>query len=524
MRLSVLPAPPFAFGRGMHRFEQVDRQRHSDIASTAYTICTHQLLQINTEALWLKATSAATRWQKNPGKTLRRRSRQELQTGPPRLSPRSSPAASPRPSNRRALARTPRRPAGPLDDVRAGVRLVIDGVSGVTGIVEAMHQRIARVAPPLGVVEDAPTRGITGLVYRSIRGTTGLVGKALDVALAGAQALLHASLRDVPPEQAMPRRDAVVAALNGVIGDHLERTGNPLAIPFELRLHNGIAGSPDSPAAGARLLLLVHGLCMNDTQWTRGGHDHGDALARDLAYVPIYARYNSGRHISDNGRDLATALERLLRHWPHRVESVAIVGHSMGGLVARSAIHQATQAGLDWPAKVRKLVFLGTPHHGAPMERGGNWLHRGLGISPYLSPFTRLSGLRSEGITDLRHGNLLKRDWVRGRFEHRDTRTVVPLPPGVACYAVASTLGRADAKGDDDGVGPSARASTARELTGAWLGDGLVPLASALGRHAKPTRDLRIPPSHVWIGQGINHLDLLSSPAVYRQLRRWLEN
>jgi pimeloyl-ACP methyl ester carboxylesterase len=397
------------------------------------------------------------------------------------------------------LARLPKQPVGLLGDVRGGVRLVIDGVGGVTGIVEAMHHRIASRSPPLGFVPDAPTRGITGMVYRSIRGTTGLVGKALDVALAGAEALLQASLRDLPQGEAMPRRDAVVAALNGVVGDHLERTGNPLAMQLELRVRDELPATADVPATGTRLLLLIHGLCMNDQQWTRGGHDHGQALADALGYTPVYLRYNSGRHISVNGRELAEALEQFVRQWPHPVQSVAIIGHSMGGLVARSALHQAAQAGMDWPAKVRQLVFLGTPHHGAPLERGGNWLHLGLGISPYVAPFTRLSGLRSEGITDLRHGNLLEQDWSRSRFEQHDTRSVVPLPHGVACYAIAGTLGQGDA-----------------------LGDGLVPLASALGRHAKPTRDLHIPASHVWIGRGINHLDLLGSAAVYRRLRRWL--
>lgn len=174
----------------------------------------------------------------------------------------------------------------------------------------------------------------------------------------------------------------------------------------------------------------------------------------------------------------------------------------MGGLVARSAVYHASQAGMAWPSRLRQLVFLGSPHHGAPLERGGNWLHRGLGLSPYVAPFTRLSGLRSEGITDLRHGSLLDADWATGRFTQRDTREVVPLPVGVSCYAVAGTLGQ--------GAG------------GEWLGDGLVPVASALGRHTRPTRDLRIPPSHAWTARGINHLDLLSSRTVYRRLRKWL--
>jgi hypothetical protein len=391
------------------------------------------------------------------------------------------------------LTKASKHRTGALTDLRGGARLVIDGVKGVTGIVEAMHSRIARVPPPLGTLADKPTTGITGLVYRSIHGTTGLVGKAIDTALAGVESVLPPS---IPDGQASASRDAVVAALNGVMGDHLERTGNPLAIRMSLRPR------PADAAKGPRVLLLVHGLCMSDHQWTRDGHDHGQALA-SLGYCPVYARYNSGLHVSANGAELAAQLEALLDDWPVAVESLAVIGHSMGGLVVRSALHEAMHAGMHWPAKLRQLVFLGTPHHGAPLERGGNWLHRGLGVSPYVAPLTRLSGLRSSGITDLRHGNLLDQDWAENRFAHRDTRAVVPLPHGVACYAVAGTIGEG--------------------ATDEWLGDGLVPLASALGRHAKPTRDLHIPQSHQWIARGVNHLDLLGSEAVYRRLRRWLK-
>jgi hypothetical protein len=391
------------------------------------------------------------------------------------------------------LTKVSKHRTGALADLRGGARLVIDGVRGVTGIVEAMHSRIARVPPPLGTLADKPTTGITGLVYRSIQGTTGLVGKALDAALAGVESVLPPS---TPDGAATASRGAVVAALNGVMGDHLERTGNPLAIRMSLRPR------PADAAKGPRVLLLVHGLCMTDHQWTRDGHDHGQALA-SLGYCPVYVRYNSGLHISANGAELAAQLEALLDGWPVAVESLAVIGHSMGGLVARSALHEAIHAGMHWPARLKQLVFLGTPHHGAPLERGGNWLHRGLGVSPYVAPFTRLSGLRSSGITDLRHGNLLDQDWAENRFAHRDTRALVPLPHGVACYAVAGTIGEG--------------------ATDEWLGDGLVPLASALGRHAKPTRDMHIPLSHQWIARGVNHLDLLGSEAVYRRLRRWLK-
>jgi hypothetical protein len=394
------------------------------------------------------------------------------------------------------LPRPSTRPPGALGDLRGGARLVIDGVRGVTGIVESMHSRIARVPLPLGHLPEAPTTGITGLVYRSIHGTTGLVGKAIDTALAGIEAMLPAASSQAGPGRFAPEREAAVAALNGVMGDYLESSGNPLAIDMELRVH------PADAARSPHVLVLVHGLCMTAHQWTRDGHDHGQALAASAGWTPVYASYNTGRHISVNGAEMAAQLEQLLDGWPVPAKSLAVIGHSMGGLAMRSALQHALQAGMRWPAKLTRLVFLGTPHHGAPLERGGNWLHRALGISPYVAPFTRLSGLRSAGITDLRHGNLQEQDWAGDRFAHRDTRAALPLPAGVACYAIAGTLGEG---GTDE-----------------WLGDGLVPVASALGRHARTTRDLHIPPSRQWIARGVNHLDLLGSDAVYRRLKRWL--
>ena len=377
-----------------------------------------------------------------------------------------------------------------LADVRGAVRLTVDGIHGVTRIAQGLHGSIAGLAPPLGMRPERPAGGIAGFVYRTVRTASGLVGTGLDVALGGLEALLASE--QAGGEEA-PQRLAVLSALNGVLGDHLARTGNPLALGMELQVR---------AAARPRLLLLVHGLCMNDTQWTRNGHDHGLALARSLDCTPVYVRYNSGRHVSENAAELAARLQELVTHWPVAVESLAIVGHSMGGLVARSAVHQASEAGMAWPRQLRQMVFLGTPHHGAALERAGNWLHTVLGLSPYLAPFTRLGRLRSDGITDLRHGNLVASDWKDGRFLHRDTRSVVALPRHVACYAVAGSLGN--------------------DRTGAPLGDGLVSAASALGRHPNPSHDLRIPAAHTWVARGVHHLDLLGSRAVYRKLRRWL--
>jgi pimeloyl-ACP methyl ester carboxylesterase len=265
------------------------------------------------------------------------------------------------------------------------------------------------------------------------------------------------------------------------------------------------------PAARPRLLLMLHGLCMNDQQWTaqHGGQaiNHGEALAQAMDATPLYLRYNTGRHIADNGRELADQLEALLRQWPVPVQDITLLGHSMGGLVARSAVHQAQRRQLAWPARLRGLVFLGTPHHGAPLERAGQWLHRLLGATPYTAPLAGLARLRSAGITDLRHGQVRGDDAAaHDRFAHtEDRRQPLPLPAGVACYAVAATTA-------------GQRSRVADRL----VGDGLVPLRSALGQHDDPAHRLAFDSTHQWVAYRTGHLELLSSPAVTAQLRHWL--
>lgn len=384
-------------------------------------------------------------------------------------------------------------------------RLAIDAASGITDLVEAMHLNIARAPGMLGVPARGSTSGITGLVYESIRGAAALMGAGMDAMLAPIIPLLGE--RSSPPG-----REAVLAALNGVMGDHLAATHNPLAISMTLRR----GGKPLTleqralaaaiPGSGSKLLIVLHGLCMNDLQCRRKGHDHGAALARDLGYTPVYLHYNSGLHVSTNGRAFARLAETLLDQWPAPLEDFAIVAHSMGGLVVRSAYHYGSVAGHDWPRALRKIVFLGTPHHGAPLERGGNWVNLVFGLSPYTAPFARLGRIRSAGITDLRYGNLLDDDWQgRDRFDASpDLRQPVPLPEGVQCYAMAAATGK--------------RTGALTDM----LGDGIVPVNSALGRHKDPQRALSFAKSRQWVAYGTNHFDLLSGPAVYQRIQRWL--
>jgi hypothetical protein len=384
-------------------------------------------------------------------------------------------------------------------------RLAIDGTVRLTDLIEAMHAAITGAPGVFAAPARWTTSGISGLVYNSIRKVTGLVGGGLD-------AVLTPLVRMPGESRSTPGREAALAVLNGVIGDYLAATDNPLAISMCLR-RKGLPLTLDMPALassiphpGRKLLVLVHGLCMSDRQWTRKGHNHGTALARQLGYTAVHLHYNSGLHISANGRAFANLIEDLLNRWPAPLEEFAMVTHSLGGLVARSAYHYGTVAGHRWPHRLGKLIFLGTPHHGAPLERIGNWVNTVLQTSPYTSPLARLGKIRSAGITDLRYGNLLDEDWQgRDRFAHSgDQRHPVPLPQNVRCYAIAGTR----AKSADPGY--------------CLPGDGLVPVDSALGRHLEPGRSLSFAESSQWIGYGMNHWDLLNRQTVYQQIVRWL--
>lgn len=413
----------------------------------------------------------------------------------------STPPESPKRSALRHI-----RPA----DLKAAAQLAATATHGAIDLTESVHQSVRRrMGLPAGASAEQ-AGGLTGHIYQAVRGVARMVGWGTDATLAAVLPLL-----DDPgthPE-ASPQREAVLAALNGVLGDRLLALRNPLAQAMELRAD----GAPltlttgalpaQLPQAGPHLLLLIHGLCMNDTQWCRNGHDHGAFLAPVLGATPVYLRYNSGLHTSVNGRELALLLERLAAVWPVPLERITIVGHSMGGLVARSAFDIAQKTGQRWPALLQDLVFLGTPQHGAPLERAGHGADVLLASNPFTAPFARLGKIRSAGITDLRHGHVQDADWQgRDRFASgADHRLPLPLPDGVRCFAVAATLA-------------GQRSRVAERLTG----DGLVPLDSALGRHDDPALRLEVPRERQRTVFRTGHLDLLSSPVVAAQLKAWL--
>lgn len=394
----------------------------------------------------------------------------------------------------------------PDSKLQGTVRLVTEATVGLIDIVEDMHQRM--VHPPFlpsTVLQTVITK-IAGLFYKQIRFTTKTVGNTLDTLLSKLIPLLG----DMKPS---PQNEALRATLNGVIGDYLAHTHNPLQIQMQLRYKGKRVELEPSfiksmyPKTTGKLLLMIHGSSMNDLQWHHNNHNHGEAIALELNATPIYLYYNSGKHISSNGKELAGLLEELLRQWPTAFKELLIISHSMGGLLARSAMYYGQEKNYLWPNTLSKLIFLGTPHHGSPIEKAGNYVDMILEKIPYTEPLAPLGKIRSAGVTDLRFGNIRDEDWAGAdRFERRgDRRNHVSLPQHTKCYAIAASKGKT------------------RKLKFTKIkGDGLVTVKSALGMHKNPAKDLNFKVENTRIIYKSAHIDLLSNLEVYRQLQDWL--
>ncbi|MDO8862916.1 alpha/beta fold hydrolase [Haliea sp. E1-2-M8] len=380
-----------------------------------------------------------------------------------------------------------------MHTIQGGLRLAFDSVAGVTNAVEGVHKSIAR----------GP---IAASVYAIIRGVNGALRQGVDRSLA----LLPGSMVANHTGSAAELR--AIAALNGAFGDHLEATANPLAIPMTLLCDSTVlclepeALAAAIPRPASHVALMVHGLGMSELGWSRAGAPAlGSSLQQALGCTPLYLRYNSGRNVSCNGRELAALLDALFRAWPVPLESLSLVGHSMGGLVIRSACWYAEQAKMPWLPALRRIVCLGTPHHGAPLERAGHALDLMLQQTRFTRPLA-LGKYRSAGIKDLRFGNLLDEDWEGWHPDRpgRDRRRAVPLMPSVDYYFVAATLG-----------------AHLRHPLGVLLGDMLVRTDSAVGYHKDTSRCLEVNPEHCKVFHERNHFALLSDPRVHQQLIQW---
>jgi pimeloyl-ACP methyl ester carboxylesterase len=381
------------------------------------------------------------------------------------------------------------------------------------GVADRVFHSIGPAATPVRVVHDR----FANAAYRTVGGAFAGAGRLGGELAARKTAFGGASLSD------HPKGRAALGILNGAHGDLLEREFPALALQMTLR-HDGRDLPVRSealrrayPQAGPRVAVFLHGLVETEDAWRfRSQARHGDRLEtygsmleRDLGYTPVWVRYNTGRRISDNGRDLAALLSRLAEAWPVPLAQIVLIGHSMGGLVARSALGQAGEGSAEgsrlWPGLVSDTVTLGTPHLGAPLEQSVNTLAHHLRRVNETRWLATTLAARSVGIKDLRFGNLVEADWIEVPADARaSARTHIPLYEGARHFVVLATLA-----GDAD------------SRLGEFVGDLLVRPRSARGDTGDETR-LRYDRDHVLPLTGLHHLDLLNHPKVYRRLHAWL--
>ena len=380
-----------------------------------------------------------------------------------------------------------------------------DGLLGAVDTVEGMHlaivESVARFVPFGGLVTRA-----TAFTYARVRDVARVTRRTTD----GALALLERHAPRGPlREEAGATQLAWLSALNGAIGDRLEASANPLAIDLCV-CRDGHELDPRSPelaraidAADGTLILFVHGLGMNDLQWRDAdGESFGTRLeAAGMGYA-LYLRYNSGRRISANGRDLSRLLQALHESQARVLRRLVLVGHSMGGLVSRAACAHARRHRLNWVGALDQVICLGTPHLGAPLERFGDSLSTLLAATPWTRSLATVAETRSAGVKDLREG------WASDRHRGTDDGSDdpgLPFADRVRWRLAAATL--------------SARSAGTRAR---WIGDGLVPVPSALGQHEDPQRSLQLPVSHRHVFTRLGHMDLLVDEEVHERIRDWI--
>lgn len=298
----------------------------------------------------------------------------------------------------------------------------------------------------------------------------------------------------------------LVSVLNGVLGDYLLQQQNPIALPMVMYDHYGEVQQGD---LAGHVTIFVHGLCMNHLDWsTRRYEGIGEKLLAQRDHnTMLYLNYNTGRRISANGRSLANTLEDLITRNPE-ISSINLIGHSMGGLVSRSALFYGKQNMHQWLHLTENLVCLGSPHHGAGLERFGFTLQEKIGRFPLVKMIGHLVNIRSNGILDLRHGSVRDDDWehndVRIGFMD-DNRKPAPIPSHINTFLVAGTIEFEN------------RHNKALRI----LGDYLVSVKSALGEHPNSRFRLKVPESNKAIFYGLNHFDIQYHPLVAEQIARW---
>ena len=396
-------------------------------------------------------------------------------------------------------------PPSQADFMEGLSQLATSSVTGVAEIVQEIHRHIFLQYFSLTrrqanfIWENGITKRIYGLTQQIMQ----QYGKGLAISLRG----LNRYFPVLHEKPLTPMMHFIANALNGVLGDHMLQSHNPLALPMVMYDRYGQLQRGE---LSGRVVILIHGLCMNHLSWAPG---ESSGLGEHILYHQqqanvLYLNYNTGRRISSNGRSLSNLLEKLVSNNP-RITEIDLIGHSMGGLVSRSALFYGKQSTCKWIDYVENLVCIGSPHQGAVLERLGFMLQEKVGQIPFASVLAQLGNLRSAGIIDLRHGSVRDDDWehLEARIgQMDDCRKPAPLPSRIKTYLSAGTLER--------------ESSSSKTLEA--IGDYLVSVKSALGDHPHPQFRLKVPEDHKAVFYGLNHMEIQYHPKVREQIIAWM--
>ncbi|MFD2721794.1 esterase/lipase family protein [Hymenobacter monticola] len=331
--------------------------------------------------------------------------------------------------------------------------------------------------------------------------------------------------------------------LNGALGDQLAARFDKRAIRMSFR-----RGGHDVAVADLRLseprqktVVFVHGLMGDELIWQTGFQDapgsrrYGPRLAEETRCRALYLRYNSGLHLSENGRELSRLLTELVTSYPDAIGELVLVGHSMGGLIIRSAGYygqlgvkseelkslgssadilpfnpQLLTQPAPWLAHLRSVFLIGTPNDGSWLEQNSHLTARLLErINLFPTRFlSKALNQRSNGIKDLRYSILVDEDWQDAHaHDLTPPRTPVPPLPGVHYHILMGSWLR------------TTRPAALRE----YFGDGLVGHGSARGPATFGDEAALPAGAHVRtaVFSQQHHGGLLTHPEVFQYLKQW---
>ncbi len=429
-----------------------------------------------------------------------------------------------------------------MQRLKGSAALLFDAVEQITNLVERTHGSVtAKVVSPLMALE--PTATVTkpvsavhditaGGVYKTIRGVNRGLANVFDLGFELLQRELPGTRTDTLSTQEAGQLSAAASnksrlidhaesALNAMYGDFLNHRKNALDIGMSFRLSGTVLPIERDilhgkiPDATGKIVIFIHGLACNEGTWNISAEEFygdpainfGSMLKDGLGYTPLYVRYNSGRHISENGQLLSALLAQLVAEYPRKVEEIMLVGHSMGGLVARSATHYGASNNAAWIQQLSHIFCLGSPNLGAPLEKGVNLLSSLLGAfnTAGTQVPAEILNTRSAGIKDLRFGYTIDEEWADRDPDGclQDHRQHVPLIEGVRCYFIAATF-----------------TNNPGHPAGRLLGDMLVCVPSAAGHAAERSRNVLFDSGQILSGMG--HLHIANHPEVYQVIRQIL--